>query len=192
MATARQAFQAQLKARLYGDRVVGHAFKRLCQAGCDAPWLEKQILALPLFSWEGPKKQRPKKLYTSKTMKLLKGIIEKLESASSDLKTIPHLRLITMCVEDWTVPVEDLPLVPAGIADGLRECMKSEFFAGLRGARDVATARRVPWLIEEVKRRTKRPHFPEMATLFSAAYGRTISEADLKMFVHRNRRHSRQ
>ena len=51
---------------------------------------------------------------------------------------------------------------------------------------------RIPYLIDEVDRRTGRAHFREMAELIRAAYGRgDFSEQDLKMLVYRSRYSSR-
>jgi len=169
----------QLREELDGTGCVGQAFKRLCDAGCDAVWLEHT-----LFSLQNLPLKRKRKAFNASDRKQLRRIAQNLEYAGRELNRFRAI-MLTSKIQDWPVPVEELPSIVEGIGYCLKRAVESRNWNGLV----VATASfRLPYMIAEVKHSTGRPHYAEMATLIGAAYGRPdYSEGELKMLLARTR-----
>jgi hypothetical protein len=181
--------QQGLSKELHGHGYVGRAFEELCKAGCDARWLESVLLDLIEFPLG-----QSHATYTAKEKKRLERAIANLESAAHELGEFIQQTgslILQSTVEDWPTPPHGLPIFLRGIAYCLRESRASGS-TKWRGFRRMNAAFRIPYLIDEVERRTGRAHFREMAELIRAAYGRgDFSEQDLKMLVYRSRYSSR-
>lgn len=175
--TARSGLREQLR----GRESVGRAFRVVCDAGCDAKWLERTLLSAPLFPWK-----RSKRRFKNSGRAQVDRIIAELECAARELQT--HVRtLIVTGVKDWPVPPDELPSTLRGIASCLRKAMASP-----RRLREITAADRVPYIINTVRKQTGRPHYAEMATLLGAAYNLPeMNEDQLKVFVRRSRARSR-
>jgi len=59
----------------------------------------------------------------------------------------------------------------------------------LRGVKTITVASSIIAIVNEVRRKTGKPHYPQLATLIGAAIGLPeFSEVDLKMFIRRRKR----
>ena len=170
------------------SRVVGVAFEKLRKAGCDPQWLERTVLGLRKnFPFGRPK------MYTKEHAQQLKAIIKDLESAADRLERMSDITIIfAPFLADWPSLVnwpavseddndgasfEELSGVLCTISKKLRKILRAP---KLRNIRSMNAAHRLPWIIEQIRNSTGKPHFAEAAILFGAAYNLKISEDHLK------------
>jgi hypothetical protein len=176
----------ELSNEFHGRGTVGQAFQELCNAGCDEKWLERALLSSGDYFPFG----RSRRVYSHKDKKGVEHAISNLESAAADLTQFisrtDTLFMHSTAVEDWPVPLLRIPPFLRGIAYCLRECLADTHLPNFQG---LNASFRLPYLINEVKRRTAghRPHYEQMATLIGAAYRKpNFSANDLKMLVSRS------
>jgi hypothetical protein len=168
----------RLHEKLHGAGPVGQAFKRLCNAGCDAAWLERTVCSL--YHYPQTQKWRA---FNASDRRRLQRIAGNLEHVGRDLARFQSMILLSRITE-WPVPQGEV----ASIVEGIGYCLKQVTTSPTSGL-TIATARfRILHVIAQIKRSTGRPHYADMATLIGAAYGRPdYSEGELKMLVARTR-----
>lgn len=174
-----QEFADRVLPLLRGAGFVGQAFQRLCNAGCEKHWLEREILLLRLLPFESPRKP-----YTAEDERKLQRLIKKLDRIAKELSDIEALIMVKTVRRPRTM----LPLAKMGqrvtsIANQIREGVENPKW---RGFKTFTGPLAWPDLVEQVKQFTGRSHYRDLATLIGAAYGeRSFSEDDLKSYVRR-------
>lgn len=174
------ARRRQLHKQLHGAGYVGQAFRKLCDAGCDGAWLEHRLLSLHNFPLT-----RKRRKFNASDKRQLRRIAQGLEHAGRELAKF-DLMILLSTITDWPVPRQEVASIVEGIGYCLGQVAASRSWEGLT----IATGSfRIPYVIEQIKHFTGRPHYAEMATLIGAAYGRPdYSEGELKMLVLRTAR----
>lgn len=177
----------KLREELHGSGPVALAFERVCKAGCAAEWLENELVPVgSRFPF-----RRTRAMLPAATRRKFGQIIRGLEVTSDRLSKIldqPGMSLIFLKVEEkeWPTPWHELPSVLRKMATNLRTSLSSPIWRPRRFGNPARF--RIPYLIEQIRQATGRPHYADMATLLGAAYDRTpYSEQDLKMLVSRAR-----
>ncbi len=161
----------RLREEFHGSGPVAFAFERMCKAGCNADWLEKELIYLAdRFPF-----RRTRAMLPAAARKKFDQIIRGLEVTADRLLEIldqPGPVAIFAKVEEkeWPVPWPELPNVLKTIADNLRVSLSSPRWHHRRWANPAG--HRIPFLMEKVRRQTGRAHYADMATLFAAAYRR--------------------
>lgn len=179
-----QQRQLRLKESLNGPGPVGDAFRGLCAAGCDSGWLEDQLIRLRLCPL-----RRSRKAIRPKDLRRVRRLIANLEKLSRELPGLYALIFLGPKV-DWPIDPQDVP----GLLSGFAACLRKSLEVGRKWQqlRELTAASQLPWLVEQVRACTGRPHYGELATLIGAAYDEPeFSEPQLKMFMARNKRKRR-
>jgi hypothetical protein len=114
----------------------------------------------------------------------MEKIVRDLEAAGNHLTEFEPMMFLSD-VKQWPTPPDEIPGLLSRIASCLREALSRGKWKKLR---NFTGSRRIPYVVEEMRRRTRRPHYKELATLIGAAYGRPdYAETNLKMCVSHNR-----
>ncbi len=193
--TKRNEPEPALSAQLHGKGLLGQAFQRVCKAGFDAwrleCWLVRVLPDHPL--------RRAKSYFPAGRRRKLERIARSLEDAAAELggeasNWIFVLGSMQAATESGLIGQEGCPMGPSkdealAMVQQLRDLTKlvRGAISHLGSTKEKAASDVVGDLIDEVRSRTGKPRYEDMATLVGRAYRRPgFSAEDLKMFVRRN------
>ncbi len=178
----RDAIVAELRVLLHGDERCGAAFRKLVDEGCDEAWLESLIL----HSWyRYPWKSSRNPLGEKQRQNLLVSA-NILRRQAMRISPVLHLLVGVVFPHDPSAANE-----LAQASEMLRGLSKNLMLAHdkSKGRRisEIVASRMIPNVIQEIRRITGRPHFAEMATLYSETYRRDISVEELRTMESREK-----
>jgi hypothetical protein len=182
-----QKHSLTLAARLDGKGTVGEAFRKVSRAGCNASdlkrWLLKLQSELQMYSYE-----RQRSHFTVDRRKKLERIAADLEYAAKELGGEAGI---------WIFLLGDLrgdimgPTPAREALDLVRKLalVTRKAIPSLGGVATITASLPITAIVGEVRRRTGRPHYPQMAILIGSACGLSdFGEEHLKMLIARRKR----
>ena len=174
---------AELRAKLHGKGVLGSAFRKLVEKGCDERWLERCIVddrhAHPWRSSRNPLGRRE--------LNELLGTVQILRRQAGKIEPFLPLLIGRVALHDPDVAgrLAEAPTVLRKLAKELKFAHeKSEG----RHAFELVASKVIPDVIGEVRKATGSPHFSEIATLYGGAYGKDVSAEQLRTLESRKRK----
>jgi hypothetical protein len=173
---------------------VGHAFKALCAAGCDA-----DQLARLLFHLSGFPAGKGQRRYTASDRRKLERIANKVEQAASELDAFEDLLFhesfgglnFREQFADWEQPVQ-IPTTLRHLATGISKCAASTrasyrtqpYSLSLYTAPSVYEY--IPRIVAYVRDKTGKPRYAELATVIGFSIDKPLFNVEeLKMICAR-------
>jgi hypothetical protein len=169
--------QVKLISTLHDTGVTGMAFRKLIEAGVEESWLETKVATIASFY---PKTKKTRS-FSKKYIDSVKRIASNLEAYSIELK--PYLRVMRLTDYHWPIPFEQVVTVLQEFANALELST-----ADAQGWQGPCAQEGIVFLIDGVRVATGGPHYEELATLLTAAYGATFNAEELRALSARRRK----
>jgi len=175
---------AILSAQLHGNGPIGQAFQKLTQAGCDAGDLEYWLTKIQSQLQIHPPK-RSRSHFSVERRRKLGRIAAHLEYAAAELGSEAGMWIFTLGDLQGDILGIMRPLEALAVLRQVARITRNAI-GSLGKVMTITASVPIAGIVEEVRRRTGRPHYEQMATLLGAACSRPqFSADDLKMLISR-------
>lgn len=175
-----------LSAQLDGNGPVGEAFRKVSRAGCNAGDLKRWLLKLQSELHIHPL-ERQRSYFPIERRRKLERIAADLEFAAAELGGEANFWIFALgdLRGDILGPTPALQVIE--LVRKLARVIKNAI--PHLNVTTITASEPIIAIIEEVRRRTGRPHYAQMATSIGAACAKPLfSEGDLKMLIARRRK----